>query len=333
MTAGALAVLFAAAAVASFILNTLLYPLLKRHALARPNTRSSHKAPTPQGGGIGVMVSAVGMVIAFTLLSGAGGRWLWLPLAAAVFIALIGALDDMHSMPVAPRLLLQIVAIVMVLMALPSELHVVPILPVWLERTLLGIAVLWFVNLTNFMDGIDWMTVAETVPLCAGLALFSALGALPREAAVVALALCGAMLGFAPLNRPVARLFLGDVGSLPIGLLLGWLLIMLAGQGHLAAALLLPLYYLGDATITLLRRLAKREPVWQAHRMHFYQRATDNGYSVTQIVGRVFVLNIALIALATAALFTTSYLLQTGLLLAGCALVALLLRRFAAAAS
>ena len=131
---------------------------------------------------------------------------------------------------------------------------------------------------------------------------------MPRDATIVALALCGAVIGFAPVNRPVARLFLGDVGSLPIGLLLGWLLVVLAASGHFAAALLLPLYYLADATITLLRRLAKGEPVWQAHRSHFYQRATDNGFSVYQIVGRVFLLNIALTALAAATLLTTSYL-------------------------
>ena len=118
------------------------------------------------------------------------------------------------------------------------------------------------------------------------------MGALPHDATVVALALCGAMIGFAPFNRPVARLFLGDVGSLPIGLLLGWLLVLLAGAGHLAAALLLPLYYLADATITLLRRLANGEPVMQAHRSHFYQRATDGGFSVYQIVGRVFAANV-----------------------------------------
>ena len=78
----------------------------------------------------------------------------------------------------------------------------------------------------------------------------------------------------------MARLFLGDVGSLPIGLLLGWLMLMLAGRGNLAAAVLLPLYYLADATLTLIRRLAHGEPVWQAHRTHFYQRATDGGFSV-----------------------------------------------------
>jgi UDP-N-acetylmuramyl pentapeptide phosphotransferase/UDP-N-acetylglucosamine-1-phosphate transferase len=109
------------------------------------------------------------------------------------------------------------------------------------------------------------------------------------------------------------------------------MLVVLAGTGHFAAALLLPLYYLADATITLLRRLAKVEPIMQAHRRHFYQRATDRGDSVYQIVGRVFLLNIALIALATATLLTTSYLLHAAALIIGCILVGFLLYRFAAA--
>ena len=108
----------------------------------------------------------------------------------------------------------------------------------------------------------------------------------------MALALLGAMIGFAPFNRPVARLFLGDVGSLPIGLLLGWLLLLLAGHGHLAAALLLPLYYLADATITLGQRLHAGERVWEAHRSHFYQRATARGFTVLEVVARVFVVNV-----------------------------------------
>ena len=129
------------------------------------------------------------------------------------------------------------------------------------------------------------------------------------------------MIGFAPFNRPVARLFLGDVGSLPIGLLLGWLLILLAGSGHLAAALLLPLYYLADATITLLRRLAKGEPIMQAHRSHFYQRATDRGFSVYQIVGWVFVVDTLLVGLAAITLIYNSFLLDNTLLTIGSVLV------------
>ena len=106
------------------------------------------------------------------------------------------------------------------------------------------------------------------------------------------------MLGFAPFNRPVARLFLGDGGSLPIGLVLGWLLLQLAGNGHLAAALLLPLYYLADATITLLRRMARGERITQAHRSHFYQIATTRGFSVMGVVRRGSSANVVLAWLA-----------------------------------
>ena len=183
-------------------------------------------------------------------------------------------------------------------------------------------AVLWLVNLVNFMDGIDWMTVAEVVPVAGSLALFGVSGALPPEATLIAFGLCGAMIGFAPFNRPVARLFLGDVGSLPIGMILSWLLVLLAARDHFAAAALLPLYYASDATITLLCRLANGEPVAQAHRSHFYQRALDGGLSVYQIVGGVFVVNVILAGFAAATILNNAPIVQVTMLAAGCALVA-----------
>jgi UDP-N-acetylmuramyl pentapeptide phosphotransferase/UDP-N-acetylglucosamine-1-phosphate transferase len=136
------------------------------------------------------------------------------------------------------------------------------------------------------------------------------------------------MIGFAPFNRPVAKLFLGDVGSLPIGLLVGYLLLVLAGRGHLAAALLLPLYYLADATLTLLRRLLRRERVWHAHRTHFYQRATDNGLSVRAVVWRVFAVNVVLALLAVATVLLPGLTVSLGALALGAALVAWLLADF-----
>jgi UDP-N-acetylmuramyl pentapeptide phosphotransferase/UDP-N-acetylglucosamine-1-phosphate transferase len=325
-------IIFLAGVAVSFYIILGLRPLLQRHVLAQPNARSSHKVPTPQGGGFAVIAATL-IVVAGTsaLFSGIGNHALWLVLSATLLIAIVGAIDDFRTIAVLPRLILQAVAIAVVLAALPKELRLVPSFPYWIERALVALALLWFVNLVNFMDGIDWMTVAEVVPVTAGLVMFGMLGALPRDATVVALALGGATIGFAPFNRPVARLFLGDVGSLPIGLLLGWLLVVLAGGGHLAAALLLPLYYLADASLTLLRRLVKGEPVWQAHRSHYYQRATDNGLRVSQIVGRVFLLNVALIVLASSTLLTNIVLYHAAALVTGCVLVALLLYRFAGA--
>jgi UDP-N-acetylmuramyl pentapeptide phosphotransferase/UDP-N-acetylglucosamine-1-phosphate transferase len=302
---GAGAIVFIAAAAATAALIALLHPVLRQYALARPNQRSSHKVPTPQGGGIAVVaVTTITVAVALYLLplpAGDAHQLAW-TFAATLMLAIVGAIDDVRALATAPRLVLQALAVVVVIAALPADLRVVPVLPWWAERALMLIGGVWFVNLVNFMDGIDWITVAEVVPVTGALALFGQLDALPPQPALVTLALCGAMIGFAPFNRPVARLFLGDVGSLPIGLLLGWLLLQLAGNGHLAAALLLPLYYLADTTITLVRRLIKGERITQAHRSHFYQRATDHGFSVNQIIGRVFAVNILLAMLATISL-------------------------------
>ena len=167
------------------------------------------------------------------------------------------------------------------------------------------------------MDGIDWMTVAETVPIAGAIVLLGLLDAVSALPTLVALALLGAMLGFAPFNRPVARLFLGDVGSLPIGLLLAWLLLRVAANGYIAAAIILPLYYIADATLTLGRRLANGERVWQAHRSHFYQRALDGGFSVTEVVARVLLVNCALVALALIAVADAGGIISWGALGAG----------------
>lgn len=289
-----------AAAVLSTAIIIAMLPWLNRHALVHPNARSSHRKSTPQGGGVAVIATTLVVATCATAIGPVTLATLWPILAATVLIAAVGAVDDLKTIQIAPRLALQAVAVIVMIASIPAEIRVVPLLPWWLERALLLLACLWFVNLTNFMDGIDWMTVAEFVPVAMGLVLLGLLGALPPHGITITLALGGGLLGFAPFNRPVARIFLGDVGSLPIGLLFAWLLVLVAGSGHLAAALLLPLYYLADATVTLLRRVKNGEPFWQAHRTHFYQRATDRGWSVPQIVGHVFAVNLALLVLAVA---------------------------------
>jgi UDP-N-acetylmuramyl pentapeptide phosphotransferase/UDP-N-acetylglucosamine-1-phosphate transferase len=326
----ALLVVAAAAAISAGLIVVLL-PALRRHALARPNVRSSHVEPTPQGGGIAVVVATAIVALAAVTLTAPPNERVQLAwvLGAAAFIAAVGAVDDMRPVPVLPRLLLQAVAVAVTIAVLPADLRIAPALPWVFERALLALAALWFVNLANFMDGIDWLTVAEAVPVTAGLVALGWLGALPPAAVVAALALLGAILGFAPFNRPVARLFLGDVGSLPIGLLLAWLLTMLALHGHAAAALLLPLYYLADASLTLARRLVAGERVWQPHRTHFYQRATDGGFSVSEIVGRVFAVNLVLAALALLSVAMPGRWVAAATLAVGAALVAWLLRAFA----
>jgi UDP-N-acetylmuramyl pentapeptide phosphotransferase/UDP-N-acetylglucosamine-1-phosphate transferase len=328
---------FAAAAAAAYGAILLLRPLLLRFALAHANARSSHTQPTPQGGGLAVVGALLAIVVTgFAVLGPRGGiasLQVAAVIAATLALALTGAADDIRGLAPAPKLAVHVIAVAAVVYALPDDVRLAPMLPVWGDRVLMLLAALWFINLVNFMDGIDWMTVAEVVPVAAGLALAGALGALPPLATLTAIALAGAMLGFAPFNRPVARLFLGDAGSVPVGLILAWLLLLLAAQGHAAAAVLLPLYYLADATITLGRRLARGEKIWQAHRTHFYQRATDHGWTVRDIVGHVFAVNLGLVILAIATMFYPSMPVTIAALALGASLVGWLLLRFSSRAS
>jgi UDP-N-acetylmuramyl pentapeptide phosphotransferase/UDP-N-acetylglucosamine-1-phosphate transferase len=318
-----------AASMLSAGMTWALRPLLLRYALARPNARSSHRIPTPQGAGIAVIGAT--LAVAGAIVAYADTMHLNVPVAifaASLFIAIVGFANDIKSIPVLLRLTLQALAVGAILFTAPGDLRIVPVCPLWIERGLLSLAGLWFVNLVNFMDGLDWMTVAEVVPITGAMVVLGLFGEFPVPATIVAAALCGAMVGFAPFNRPVAKIFLGDVGSLPIGLLLGWCLLQLARHQQLAAAVLLPLYYLSDATLTLLRRLARREPFWAAHRSHFYQRATDNGFTVLRVVSEVFALNVGLAVLAIGSIATQSAVVEILLLIAGGLGTAFLMYRF-----
>lgn len=325
--------LFAAAFLAA-LLCVRLRPLLLRYALARPNARSSHKVPTPQGGGIAVLIGTL-LALAVALWLGRAESEAWRAVlilgSAVVALAVVGAWDDIRPLPASLRLVLQAACVGYVLFGAAPGLRLFPeIVPLAVERALALLAGVWFVNLVNFMDGLDWITVAGIVPLAGALALAGSLGAIDPVTGWLAAALCGGLIGFAPFNKPVARLFLGDVGSLPIGLVTAYLLYRLAGTGAFAAAVILPLYHIADATITLLRRLARGEKVWEAHRSHFYQQATTNGFSVIAVVRRVALLNVALVVLAGISIAWPQTGVQLGCLVAAGLLTGLLLRRFAA---
>src|SRR6516164_1821017 len=185
-------VVLLAAALLSAALIVLLRPLLQRYALARPNARSSHVVPTPQGAGIAVIAATLGVAGICANLMGLG-----VPaalFAATAFIALVGFADDLRPIPVVPRLLLQALAVGAIIFAAPADLRIVPAAPIALERGILLLAGLWFVNLVNFMDGLDLMTVAEAVPITAAMILLGLLGQLPTLPVLMAAALCGAMI-------------------------------------------------------------------------------------------------------------------------------------------
>ncbi len=295
-------VLLAAIAVAAGLVACLgtraLIPLLRRASvLDHPNERSSHEMPTPRGGGI-ALVAAILLAWLALMAAGAAAPRLLIVLCGAALLAAISWIDDLRGLSPAVRLLAQFVAVGLGMIALvPAGSVFQGWLPPGLDAVAAGLLWLWFINLFNFMDGIDGLAGSEAAAVALGLVLFAAVGA-GRDPALAALAgtTVAAALGFLVWNWAPARIFLGDVGSVPLGYLLGFLLLDVAARGGWKIALILPLYFLADATVTLARRLARGEPVWRAHRQHFYQRAVQRGLGHGAVVRRVIAADLLLIA-------------------------------------
>ncbi|OIR06780.1 putative undecaprenyl-phosphate N-acetylglucosaminyl 1-phosphate transferase [mine drainage metagenome] len=251
----------------AFALSLLiLFALLKsgvarRLALDQPNQRSLHALPVPRVGGIAIVLA---VLVAWSLLPGSR-LLLALPTAA---LALVSAVDDRLGLPVALRLPVHGLAA----LALVSGAGVGD---PWLATGLVA-GLLWMTNLYNFMDGSDG--------LAGGMALFgfSAYAAAAHAAPLgaMSLATAAAAAGFLVFNFPPAKVFMGDVGSIPLGFLaaslglLGWR----QGLWPLWFPLLVFSPFVADASITLLRRLVGGERVWQAHREHYYQRLIRMGW-------------------------------------------------------
>jgi UDP-N-acetylmuramyl pentapeptide phosphotransferase/UDP-N-acetylglucosamine-1-phosphate transferase len=313
----------AAVAVAAFAATLILTGAVRRWLdaraiLDRPVERSSHVVPVPRGAGLAVIPVVLCGWAAIAVVRAPGG--VWIVMIAAAALAALSWRDDLGGVPVPIRLLAHAVAVAAGLAALPGPVFG-GVLPLPLDRAASWLLWLWFVELYNFMDGIDGITGIETVALGGGAALvLGVAGAAGDGTAGLALVAAAAALGFLRWNWHPAKIFLGDVGSVPLGYLLGWLLLLIAAKGFWVPALILPLYYLADATLTLGRRLLAGEPTWRAHRQHFYQRALGQGGDHAAVALHVLGCDAAL---AAAAVLAIAYR-GTGLIIALVATAALL---------
>jgi UDP-N-acetylmuramyl pentapeptide phosphotransferase/UDP-N-acetylglucosamine-1-phosphate transferase len=270
--------------------------MLSYGRLEVPTERGMHSIPVPSGAGAAI-VAAVFLLWPISRQTALGPEAVLL-LGALAALAAVSWLDDRGGLPPAVRLLAHAVAVILMLVALGPEQRILPPLPLAAERLLMGLAWLWFINLFNFMDGIDGIAGGEAVAVAAGYFLVAAVAGLSNPLQDLALIVAAATAGFLLWNWHPARVFMGDTGSIALGFLLGWLMNDLACRGLWAAAVILPLYFVADATLTLGGRLARGEKPWQPHRQHFYQRAVLGGNTPSAVVLRVSAANAALIVLA-----------------------------------
>lgn len=315
----------AAAAVTVLATGLVLWQLRARQILDHPNERSSHDRAVPRGGGIAVMAT---LTVGWCLLTWWQGESPEMAIIALLAIALAGFsfLDDLKGLPAVSRLVLQALTVAVGCTLLPQEPVFQGIFPPIADQVATWFCWLWFINLFNFMDGVDGISAVEASCIGIGIALITAGNGPGAHLAASAAIAAGAAIGFGIWNWHPAKIFLGDVGSVGLGFVLGWLLLSLAASGQWLPALILPLYYLSDATWTLLRRLLRGEKFWQAHRCHFYQYAVRQSGNHGLIALLVLCCNLVLItATVWAALWDGGWL---ALVLASVA-VLLLLYNFA----
>ena len=287
---------FAASAIGT---RWLIDWLRARQFVASENDRTMHQGQVPQGGGIAVLAASLVTALVFW----PGSSWLGLLASASMALAVLSAINDAREIPVRWRLAAHVATSALALSLIPgSTLIFGGWLPFLLDRVLALLAFAWFINLYNFMDGIDGIAGVETITIALGYVLVMSAAHGAPDLTGLALAIAGAAAGFLVWNWHKARIFLGDVGSIPLGFLTGALLLQLAATQSLAAALILPLYYLTDATLTLARRYLRGDKVWQAHRDHAYQRAARAVGSHSAVVIRIAGCNMVLAASALLAL-------------------------------
>ena len=248
----------------------------RRGMLDRPGQRRSHSIPTPRGGGIGIVIAA--LVCLPGVLLGTAASWSPLLvaglLAALLLVALAGWWDDHRSLPILPRFGAQLLAVLLFAAALAVDG-----LSWWLLPVLL-LAGAWSVNLHNFMDGIDGLLAQQAMFVGAGLALLAWVAG-QQALALAAACLATASLGFWCLNRSPARIFMGDVGSGSVGLLIFAFTAMLwrVETRLLWPALILSSAFVADASLTLLSRFCRGRRWYTAHREHLYQWLVRCGFT------------------------------------------------------
>lgn len=275
----------------------------RRGMLDQPGQRRSHVRATPRGGGIGVVLAVAACLVGASLTN-APTVWpstiMYGLVGALLLVALVGWWDDHHPLPVLPRLAVQLLAVGgFALSLLISGLSAWWLLPLLL-------AGVWSINLHNFMDGIDALLAQQAVFVGIGLALL----AWNMDEPVIAFAsaaLATAAAGFWIFNRPPARIFMGDVGSGAIGVLIFGLSALLWRYNTRAIwpALVLSSLFVVDASLTLLTRILRGRRWYSAHREHLYQWLVRRGMSH----GRVDVGYLAwnVLVLAPAAWLATSH--------------------------
>ncbi|HJD55279.1 MAG TPA: glycosyltransferase family 4 protein [Rickettsia endosymbiont of Pyrocoelia pectoralis] len=300
--------LFASSFIATILLTYILTKYLPLVGLVDvPSMRRSHKNITPRGGGLAIVLVAIIAFSIFEYVTSSNFTHSVKILPLLFIIASVSFWDDLKPVSVVIRLIVHLVcSACVILLFFPLDLTIYYHIFIYV---LFVIALTGFINIYNFMDGIDGMSCIESIHLSITMLILSRLQlpllAYPDFIININIIILACSVGFLIFNWHPAKIFLGDVGSISLGFLTGICLLNLAiTNTHLfIACFIASLYYVTDAVLTILIRLLNKEKIWQPHLKHFFQKAVQKGKSHKQVVSIIAICNIFLMILSIISLY------------------------------
>lgn len=286
----------------SLILTFLVRQIaLKNNIIDNPNERSSHKTPTPRGGGLAIAITWFGG-LGYLFLSDQIPQNLFFALLSGIILAIVSLIDDIYNLKPIIRIIAQALSAAGALFFLDgfNMSFIQNQYLFYLVNFGVFIGIIWFINLFNFLDGIDAYASQEAILVSLGVFFVTGF---PVMGLLIA-----AVLGFLFWNWPKAKIFMGDVGSTQ----LGFILIVIGIYHHnlqelsIVEWLILTAIFWFDATITLLRRWKNKEKLSVAHKKHAYQRLVQKGFSHLKVNIYAIGLNFLLVGIV----LTNHFILQ-----------------------
>ncbi len=319
----------------SFILNNSINFFKTFRLLDIPSNRSNHNEPKPKGAGL-ILIPLVifATLLVFFLENTLNNMW-FLIFGFTLILTLISLLDDLKNISSKLRLFFQMFCVISSLFLLKDEINLLvenkffDFIPIgfsffkpFIISCFLTLAWVWIINLFNFMDGMDGITSIQIISLSIFVNILGIANIIETNFLYFSLVLFAIFMAFLSVNKPPAKIFLGDVGSIPIGFLVGFIIIYnVICTGLVIPFLIIIMYYLLDSSITLLNRLIKKQNIFQAHSSHFYQKILRKGFSHSYVLKKIAILNFLLLLLSITSItfpfisFLLAILLTSSLLL------------------
>lgn len=293
-----------------FILKVVSNYLVFFNITDAPNYRKAHLEVTPRGGGLALILIIFSIAPIFEYIS-TNSLLFYSKIALPLFlISSISFLDDIKSVPIFIRFIVYLLSAywALSLFIYPHKLFHQELLST-IDFILAVLVATAFINIYNFLDGIDGITAIESIHLSITILILCYL----RHDIIlnvdfiiyISVMICAWSLSFLKFNWPPAKLFIGDVGSIGIGFLLSICLVSIAASSSrlFGAVSIASLYYVADGGLTILIRLINGEKIWQPHLKHFFQKAIKKGLSNKQVITRIAIVNFLLMCLSISSLY------------------------------